>query len=498
MSFTFKVETSSATQDEFDYEEPTEKVDKPFVRDDSDNKLFTRIQIKDISSYINSDTIGIYDADTCIYQSCANMENKYIVAKHKTEPVEVELPNISTFKGQTKKIKPSSWLGLQNVDRELQGLPLWEVDDFEVTNHQRLKFDEAKSIEQAKIQILMKLKQVRLQFGIPKIQMIIGQGDNFRNKLPLCRAYKGNRVESARPLILKQVREWAVKEMGAIMATTRADGETIECDDLCEVYAAEGYKAYRKSGVFSYICIASDKDSLGNPKLLVNPDTHSGKDNPLKGKYKFPQAMLIEATDRDIGDLELVTKATGSEVKGFGLKFIMYQCFLGQDGADNYNALSHLDKGLSFGDQSAYKVLKPCITAQETIQTAVNVFAELLPKGVQYTTHDGIELDVDCMTYMDTYFKVAYMLRSLGDTMDFYKLCKAFNVDTSKIVGNNCRKLLPPKDHEIEVCKYTETMETVISLLSDKSGKVADKSARLEEALKLLNDSKHFERLYAQ
>lgn len=496
MTFKFKVETANTTQD--DYEESPQKEDKPFERDNSDNKLFTNIQVKDISKYIDENTVGIADSDMLIYQACANMETKFIKVKDKFTGEEVELSNITTFKGAGKNIKPSSWLGLKNVDREIQGLPPLTPDDFEVTNHQKLKFDEDKSIEQAKIQILLKLKQVRLQFGIPKIQMMIGQGDNFRNKLPLCRAYKGNRTESARPLILKQVREWAVKEMEAILATTRSDGENIECDDLCEVYAAEGYKNYRKTGVFSYICISSDKDSFGNPKLLINPDTHSGKDNPLKGKFKFPQAMLIEATDRSIGDLELVAKASGSEVKGYGLKFIMYQCALGQDGADNYNALSHLDKGLSFGDQSAYKVLKPCKTAQETIQAAVDVFAELLPKGVQYITHDGKELDVDCMTYMDTYFKVAYMLRSLADTMDFYKLCKAFNVDTSKIVGNNCRKILPPKQHEIEVTNYTSIQEQVIALLSDKSGKVADKAARLEEALTLLNDNKHFEKLYEE
>jgi len=211
MGFTFKVETSGSGQDEFDHGDDQSKQEStPFVRDNSDNKLFTRIQVKDISSIINENTIGIYDADTLIYQTCSNMETKFIKVKDKSTGEEVELPNITTFKGLGKKVKPSSWLGLQNVDRELQGLPLLTPEDFEVTDHQKLKFDEAKSTEQVKIQVLMKLKQVRQQFGVPKIQMILGEGDTFRNKLPLCRPYKGNRTKSLRPLLLKKMRLWAV------------------------------------------------------------------------------------------------------------------------------------------------------------------------------------------------------------------------------------------------------------------------------------------------
>ncbi len=48
------------------------------------------------------------------------------------------------------------------------------------------------------------------------------------------------------------------------------------------------------------------------------------------------------------------------------------------------------------------------------------------------------------LTYMDTYFKVAYMLRSIDDKMDFYRLCTAFKADTSKIVDNN--KVTPPEE----------------------------------------------------
>lgn len=460
--------------------DPThEQAPKDWVRDDSDNKLFTSIQVKDITSLIHEGTVGIYDADTLIYQACANMETKFIVIKHKTEDVTEELPNISTFKGLGKKIKDTSWLGLRNVDRELQGLSAWCVGDFEIEDGQRLKYDsEEKAIEQAKIQIHLKLKQVRKQFRIPKIKLVTGEGSNFRHELDLCRPYKGNRKETSRPLILKQVRAWAVEELGAEMAVPRYDGQMVEADDTCEYYGQLGMTSFRKTGKADFVVIASDKDALGNPKILCNPDTHSGKDNPLRGKFKFPQAMLIESTDKSVGDLELVAKKSGSEVKGYGFKFILYQALLGQDTADNYNALSHLEKKLDFGDQSAYKILKPCKTAQEALQAAIDVYSDLLPYGVQYTTHDGRELDVDCMEYMNTYFKVAYMMRSANDKMDFYKLCEVFKVDTSKIVGNN--SLTPPKPVFID----NEAAEEKVIRVSDKLGEILNKELNSYKSLK--------------
>ncbi|AUR89236.1 PIN domain-like protein [Vibrio phage 1.121.O._10N.286.46.C4] len=422
-------------------EQPEQEVEgfeeKPFVRDNSDNKLFTDIQVKDISGLITDDCTGVFDFDTTVFQACSNVETKYIRVTNEETRYSEEFPNITTFWGRGKKIGESSALGLLNVDRELDGREPFTKEDFVVENLQKMKYDtEEKTIDQAKIQIYKAIKKVKEQFGIDNVRPVIGEGDNFRHKLDLCRPYKGER-SPMRPLVLKKVRKWVVEELKAIVATPRKDGEMVEADDVVEYYGAKGYQHYRKHGKFNYLVIASDKDAQGNPKLLVNPDTHSGEHNPLKGKFKFPQAMLIEATDVTCGDLELVAKKSTSEVKGYGFKFIMYQALLGGDGADNYNALSHLGKDLKFGDQAAYKALKPCKSAKECLQSAIDVFAEKLPYGVQYTTHDGRDLDVDCLTYMDTYFKVAYMLRSEKDTMDLYKLCEVFKVDISAVVGNN-------------------------------------------------------------
>ena len=479
-----------------------DKVEKPFVRDETGNKLFKEIQVKDITKYITDETVGCWDYDTPVYKVASSLETKYIrVVCNSDKTVTDDIKNVTTFKGRGKKVSESSWLGLLNVKREMEGKTLLTPEDFTVTELQKLKYtDEDKTMEQAKITIYKNIKKIKEQYGLKHLKLLIGSGDNFRNKLPTCRAYKGNRAETLRPLLLKKLRTWVEETLDVEVATARADGEHTEADDHAEYYGNKGYQHYRKEGWFSHVVLSADKDSYNSAKYLIDPSTHTGESNPLRGQFKFPQAMLIEATDRCAGNLELVAKANTSEVKGYGFKFLMYQASLGKDSADNYDALSHLDQGLTFGSLSAYKALQPCKTAKEALQASIDVFAELLPYGVQYTTHDGIVKDVDTLEYMNTYFLVAYMLRSAEDTMDFYKLCKAFKVDVSAITDNN--------SHTAPVKTYVGSeshVKTVEDLLEDiikndfkglKAMKKADKAVVLDtikDKLLSVNFDDHYE-----
>ena len=452
------------------------------VRDESDNKLFKDIQVKDVRTIITPDCVGAYDFDTPIYKACANMEIKTILVKHKTEGWEEEFANITTFKGRSRNIKKDSWLGMKNLELEVAGKPPYTLDDFEITKKVKLKLPKEKAIEQVKIQIYKKIKNVRFQFRIPKIKLIIGGGKCFRHDLDLARPYKGTRKSEDRPILLSEIREWVKDTLDCEVAR-----EGFEADDVVEHYGAKGYAHYRKTGKFNYLVIASDKDSKDLKKLLVDPDTYVGENNPLRGRYKFPQAMLIESTDRDIGDIGIVHKQKSSDYKFYGFKGLLWQAFLNGDGADNYNALSHLNQNLNFGEDSAYKLLKPCKTAKESLQKTIDKFAELLPYGVQYTSHKGESLDVDTMTYMNTYFKVAYMTQSYEDTMDFYKMCKAFKVDTSKIVGNN--KLTPPIRTYVGNQDVSESMQNVLEVLVNDTLK-SYKSKNKGDLVQTLDDTK--------
>lgn len=478
---------------------------KPFVRDESDNKLFTNIQVKDIREIITDDCVGAWDFDGVVYRACANMENRLIKIRHKTEGFEEVLPNITTFKGRGKNVSETSWLGLQNIEREVSGKQPFTVEDFEVTPFQELKMEKEKALEQVKIQIFLKIKQVKQQYRVPKVKLLLGGGTNFRvTDLNQVKEYKGSRQDTLRPLLLKEVRQWILDELDSEYAHPLPDGTKIECDDLSNIYGRLGYATYRKTGKFDFLEISPDKDSPAQSgKLIVNPDTYVGDNNPLQGKFKFPQAMLIEATDRCAGDVELVVKggekSTSKELKGFGFKYLMFQAILGKDQADSYNCLG--DIGVSFGDVEAYKVLKPCKTAKETLQACLDVAYEKLPYGVSYESHKGEKLDVDTLTYLNEYFRTAYMLRSDSDDFDLFKLCKAFKVDTSKITNNNY--YTPPKRVFVG---NEESVQNVVNIVQEilkedfkgiKTLKKVDLSPRLDlikEKLQTLVDiESHYE-----
>ncbi len=490
-----EVDYSGGNEVGIDHNPAPERQEKPFVRDDSDNKIFSDVQVKDIRDIITEDCIGHYDFDTVVYKACTNMENKFVTVTHKTEGWSEDFANKSTFKGLGKGVTDKSWLGLKNTERSMESKPLWSLDDFEIKDCHTLKMDKDKAIEQVKIQLFLKLKQVRQQYRVPKIKPHIGGGLCFRHDLDLCREYKGNRQDSLRPILLSEVRKWVETEMESEIA--RAG---FEADDRVEHYGATGYLHYLKTGKFNHLVISADKDSKNNPKLLIDPDTYVGENNPLKGKYKFPQAMLLLDSNKDCGNIEIVQKTNAVDFKFRNFKGLLWQAFLSGDSADHYNCLSHLGQKLSFGDESAYKLLKSCTTSKEALQAVIDKFAELLPYGVQYTSHKGEDLDVDTITYMNTYFRVAYMTRTYEDAMDFYKLCAAFKVDTSAIVENN--KLTPPQRVYVGNQEHlTEVSVLIDSILKEdmkgfKTLKKADSATRIDiikEKLAGINFESHYE-----
>jgi len=254
---------------------------KEFVRDDSDNKLFTNIQVRDISDIITDDCVGAWDFDGVVYRVCSNMENRLIRITNKTEGLEEVLPNITTFKGRGNSVSETSWLGLKNIEREVNGESALTPEDFEITPFQELKMDHSKAVEQAKIQIFMKIKQVKQQYRLPNVKLVLGGGSCFREDLDQAKKYKGGRAETLRPLLLKEIREWVLSELDSEYADPLEDGRVIEADDISTLYGVLGYKNYRKFGKFNYVELSPDKDSFAQGgKLLINPDTHVGENNP--------------------------------------------------------------------------------------------------------------------------------------------------------------------------------------------------------------------------
>jgi len=473
--------------------EGTGETKSDFAKDYSDNPLFPEIQVDDISKIIKPETIFYADFDMPVYQIASNLEERRIVAKcTKESDIVVDCKGVREFKGLGKKIADSSELGVINLKRSVEGLPLLSAEDFEIKPYQKLNMDEDKSLEAAKIQVYKKLKEYRLQYDIPKVIPVLGEGASFREQLPTCKRYKSNRSKTARPLLLEKLRSWVVEELQGIMVTDTHKGGVIECDDKIEMLAHKGYSHYLKTGWFNIGVISGDKDAMNSPKLLINADRYSGNDMSKKGKLRFPKPMLIKDARKCAGDLELISKTNGKttsyDVKGYGFKFLLFQAFLGMDTADHYDALGHLGKDTNYGITSAYKTLKPCKTVKESLQAAIDVFSEKLPNGVCYTDHFGEEHKVDTLTYMSTYFSVAYMLRKEEDNFTFERLCNNLKVDVSGIKNNIITDDTPLKEDSV----LKDSLKEFKSIIGDCLLTVDKKSGTKVELVSKLEKTEHY------
>ena len=480
-----KFENQGFTPDVSSYQEQdTGRVKKEFVRDLSDNKLFKSIQVNDLSAITDDNTEWYLDGDGIVWKTCSSVETLFLAVKNKHTGEEFEIDNITKFKGATKSISENSWLGIENVKRVANGEEPYTVEDFEIEQKSRLNYtSEDKAFEQAQIMLRTKLKNLREQFQINNIKFCIGGGECFRHGLDTVEVYKGQRSE-LRPILLGRVRKWVIDELNGLEAP-----EGYENDDFVEWHAAEGFQAYKRSGIFTKGCIGEDKDMLSNAKLLINFGVHTGEDNPNKGKFKYPKPWLIGDSSMSVGEVDLIVKGVKNpkkECKATGLVWLVLQSFLLGDSADHYKPLQHLKHyKTNYGDVKAYEDFVGLKTPKEVLQKVVDIYADFFPYGIQYVNHRGENLDVDTMTYMETYFKVAYMTRSSDDKTSFGKLCKAFKVDTSKIENNNL--LSPPvktycgnEDHIKELSSLiksliSEDMKGCKQLKSAEKNEVFDK-----------------------
>lgn len=468
--------------------------ERGYPRDNRDNPYFKEIQVKDISKIITDDCKFYWDFDTAIFQACSVQDENSIkvtceidgsVEYHKTR---------TEWKGRARTegvIGESSKLGIKNIKRIADGLEPFEISDHKIEDIKVLK--KGCGLDNVKSKIRETIAAVKFQFGIDNVVLLLGQGDVFRNLLPLPEEYKGCRKGTARPTLLKEGREWLVAEMGAIVEYAEGTETCLENDDICSIHGQEGYLHFLKHGKFSKVQIGFDKDDWQGNCLYLNYH--------MKGvHFKIPQAILIENTAKGVGTIEMYE----DEAKCSGLLQICKQMLCG-DSSDHYHPRLRFTKEIQpkgdYADISFFKEffnVKDCTVA---LQQVVDKFQEWYPKGLKYKDFRGGDIDCDTMSWANVMFLCVYMKRTRKDSMDFYKLCDAFKVDYSHLVGNNVEKLLPFKedsDLRDEVKNTTTQIEDIISILEDKSGKVADKNERKQIAIDMLTDMKDLGNMFQQ
>jgi hypothetical protein len=402
--------------------------------------------------YIDEDTKLVIDLDTFVFMAASSQEEDVMTVTHietgdewfivKDEPVfekvcinqeavqngdetaryadrdtgdrvNKKFKNKSEFWGRTK-VKVTGWLGTQNEKREIEDLPPYTREMFDLSVNKVVKTNAGAAVNNLK----RKVQEVTDFLGIDECMYIIGGGDNHRHelKLPLnlnkpdiphAGRYKGQRGD--KPLLLDEVRKYCVN----VMKSWDVTDTFIEADDAFNFLMVKSHKHFKKTGKHLYIGVASDKDALSFNGLIFNPFRM-----PKSNTWKHPTPYLVDG----LGALDL----REGKIHGKGLLWLMVQITLG-DTADNYLPTRHAK--IKFGDVAAYELLYACKTPKEAIKAVYDQYQTWYPEGTQFTAWDSTEQDMTAMEWLETMFECAYMLKHRKDKTKFADLMKFTGVE---------------------------------------------------------------------
>jgi hypothetical protein len=302
-------------------------------------------------------TIVAIDGDLLAFKSAAANEERSIEALH------VPTGRVKTFKHRTEMKKAI----------DLEKFPLSE---FEITDVQT-----PGDISHALHTVKMMVQGIVEKAEADTIEMYMSGNDNFRDTLPLPEKYKGNRVDTLRPIQLKEVRDFLVKKYKAIIYHG-------EADDMLSIRQNEA----EKEGV-KLIVASIDKDTYGCDGWMLNWD-------------KMDKPFFIEG----LGKLWQNDKG---KVWGTGFKWKCLQWTVG-DSVDNLKP-THLC-GVKFGEKSAFKILDPLETYEDCIKAVAGKYKEWYPEPVKYVDQCDRELEASWIDLMQVYFLGIHMKRWETDT----------------------------------------------------------------------------------
>lgn len=233
-------------------------------------------------------------------------------------------------------------------------------------------------------------------------EIVVSGRDNFRDNIPLPTRYKSNRDNTIKPLHVRKMKEWLVKERGAYSV----DG--VEGDDVLAWRAYEGFKAGEK-----VVQVTIDKDANGCEGWIMHMDCIS------------PPELI-----KGFGKLYIVTKTkNGREeksLKGYGKIWMLAQSVLG-DTVDGYKPCELANT--RWGEMACYDLLKDCKTYKEAIEAIYGQYKKWYPSPVTYTAWDKNEYTKSALEIWQMYFDCARMRRAIDDEVQLLDVFKSLGVE---------------------------------------------------------------------
>lgn len=326
--------------------------------------------------------IVVVDADAVVYRTAAACEKKFVLAR--VNGKETKFKNKTALKNYCKDegliyedIKFKDMISLEPVERCLE----------------TLKKSVAKIYRQTKA---------------THVIFLLGGSVNDRHKLKLPFRYKDNRKDVSKPRYLSVAKEFLNLNYHTFLVTG------IEADDC-----VQGITEYIVNNTVAWGC-AYQLDKDFHTSMKPNRYWHISK------------SELIELS----GGLGSLYKS-GSEVKGDGLMWVLFQLMLGDD-SDGYTPKSlyrdeHQGK---YAAMSFLKDFKDYTDEQELIVSWVDKWRELLPETIEYFDFKGEPQKHDWLSLAELYFQCLYMRISPEDDTTFESLMGRYGVTVDKESGD--------------------------------------------------------------
>lgn len=333
---------------------------------------------------MKEEVIGILDADSIAYRCAAANEVRTIKTTH------IEKGVVEDWKTRTEFRKY-----LAGTDHTEDMYTIVDVQTPKDQSYGRNLIRDG--VENAKTKM-----------RATKIEIYISGDGNFREAIPfpmrfqqnnktqswIGGQYKENREGSLRPVQLSALRDYMVRELGAIPV------HGMEVDDMSSIRAYDGVR----DGI-KIIQYTADKDAGQCVGWLQNPD-----------KDETPRYI------QGFGELHQDAKG---KVRGTGRMFLYWQVLAG-DKVDNYRPVDILDittqkaggKKVEYGDVTAYKALKNCKNDKEAWRVIYDVYSAWYPEPTTYEAHDGSTQTKDAVEIMQMYVDAAHMKRWADDRID--------------------------------------------------------------------------------
>jgi hypothetical protein len=332
----------------------------------------------------------ITDTDTAVFRASKFIQEDYITVKNNKSGKELEFKTKTEFYGHHSK-KEGGWLAKFNAQKESSGKAGYKVEDFTITEHERLLDSIEDHLGEAIIsfdRFIGGIKRARLA---PDYLLCIDGGGNFRYELAESAPYKGERP--SKPLMFQEVKDAIVEKYRKRVDLVHGK----ESDDKMSVYGVENLAGYRLTKKWKYVLGYIDKDL----EMIISPSVNLDKmeegvvlRTPLECTKRYGKQLLIG--DKSVDNIMGLPNLTEELRLKYGVR-----------------------KGKGLGDVTAIKFLEECRSSKEVFERVVEAYkAYYGVEEFKFTSYRG---DVYNCNWLDRLSEVAMLvyMNPLDNPLDY-------------------------------------------------------------------------------